>query len=113
MIAELADRQHGVVATWQLREFGFTHNEIRYRAAVGRLHRIYQGVYAVGHRKLTPHGHRMAAVLAYGPDAVISHQTAAANWGIGPAVGDDPRYDANQPAQSPEDPSPRVQPPPR
>jgi hypothetical protein len=37
----------------------------------------------------------MAAVLAYGPDAVISHQTAAANWGIGPAVGDDPRYDAN------------------
>jgi very-short-patch-repair endonuclease len=25
----------------------------------------------------------MAAVLAYGPDAVLSHQTAAANWGIG------------------------------
>ena len=40
MIAELADRQHGVVATWQLREFGFTHNEIRYRAAVGRLRRL-------------------------------------------------------------------------
>ena len=83
MIAELADRQHGVVATWQLREFGFTHNEIRYRAAVGRLHRIYQGVYAVGHRKLTPTATAWRPFSPYGPDAVISHQTAAANWGIG------------------------------
>jgi very-short-patch-repair endonuclease len=83
VIAELADRQHGVVATWQLRELGFTHDAILRRAAAGRLHRIHHGVYAVGRRKLTPHGHRMAAVLAFGPRAVLSHQTAAANWGIG------------------------------
>lgn len=56
---------------------------IQYRVRIGRLHRIHQGVYAVGYRKLTPRGHRMAAALACGPQAVISHQTAAANWGIG------------------------------
>ncbi|MBV8998561.1 MAG: type IV toxin-antitoxin system AbiEi family antitoxin domain-containing protein [Solirubrobacterales bacterium] len=79
----MAARQHGVVATWQLTALGLTYGDIHYRASIGRLHRIHRGVYAVGYRKLTPYGHRMAAVLAYGPDAVISHQTAAANWGIG------------------------------
>ncbi len=85
VIAELADRQHGVVATWQLIALGLTHDEIRYRARIGRLHRIHRGVYAVGYRTLTPKGHRMAAVLAYGPDAVLSHRSAAAHWGIGRA----------------------------
>lgn len=85
LLAELADRQHGVVATWQLCELGFTDREIRYRASLGRLHRIHRGVYAVGYRTLTPKGHRMAAVLAYGPEAVLSHRTAAAHWGIGPS----------------------------
>jgi very-short-patch-repair endonuclease len=82
-IAELADRQHGVVATYQLVALGLTYDEIRYRARTGRLHRIHRGVYAVGYRTLTPKGHRMAAVLAYGPDAVLSHRSAAAHWGIG------------------------------
>jgi predicted transcriptional regulator of viral defense system len=83
LIAELADRQHGVVATWQLLTLGLTHDDIGYRAQTGRLHRIYRGVYAVGHRKLTRQGHRMAAVLAYGPDAVLSHRSAAAHWDLG------------------------------
>lgn len=83
LIAELADRQHGVVATWQLVALGLTHDDIRYRAKIGRLHRIYRGVCAVGHRNLTPKGHRMAAVLACGADAVLSHRSAAAHWGIG------------------------------
>jgi very-short-patch-repair endonuclease len=82
LIAELADRQHGVVAVWQLTALGFTHREILYRASIGRLHRIHRGVYAVGYRTLTPKGHRMAAVLAYGPDAVLSHRSAAAHWGF-------------------------------
>jgi very-short-patch-repair endonuclease/predicted transcriptional regulator of viral defense system len=84
VIAELAERQHGVVAVWQLEARGIAYDAIRYRARTGRLHRIHHGVYAVGYRKLTPHGHRMAAVLAYGPDAVLSHRSAAAQWGIGP-----------------------------
>jgi very-short-patch-repair endonuclease len=83
-IARLADRQHGVVATWQLLALGLTQDDIDYRARIGRLHRIHRGVYAVGYRTLTPKGHRMAAVLAYGPDAVLSHRSAAAHWDIGP-----------------------------
>jgi very-short-patch-repair endonuclease len=83
-VAALADRQHGVVAVWQLIAIGLGEGAIRYREKVGRLHRIHRGVYAVGYRKLTRHGHWMAAVLAYGPDAVLSHRSAAALWGIGP-----------------------------
>ena len=62
---------------------GLGRDAIQHRASIGQLHRIHHGVYAVGHRKLTPQGHRMAAVLAYGPDAVLSHRSAAAHWGIG------------------------------
>jgi hypothetical protein len=79
-IAALADAQHGVVATWQL---GVGGKAIQHRAAKGQLHRKYRGVYAVGRSELTVKGHWMAACLAYGPDAVISHRTAAALWGIG------------------------------
>lgn len=82
-VAALAERQHGVVAVWQLIAIGLGEGAIRYREKVGRLHRIHRGVYAVGYRKLTRHGHWMAAVLAYGPDAVLSHRSAAALWGIG------------------------------
>jgi very-short-patch-repair endonuclease len=83
-IARLADRQHGVVATWQLLAIGLNHHDIYYRARIGRLHRIHRGVYAVGYRVLTRHGHWMAAVLAYGPDALLSYRSAAALWSIGP-----------------------------
>jgi very-short-patch-repair endonuclease len=86
VVATLADRQHGVVASWQLTAIGLGEGAIRYRAKAGRLHRIHRGVYAVGYRKLTRQGHRMAAVLAYGPDAVLSHRSAAAHWGIGSAA---------------------------
>jgi predicted transcriptional regulator of viral defense system len=83
LIAALAEQQHGVVAVWQLLELGLGRGGIQHRVNIGRLHRIHRGVYAVGHRKLTRQGHRMAAVLAYGPDAVLSHWSAAAHWGIG------------------------------
>lgn len=82
LIAEVAARQHGVVALWQLTELGFDERMARRRVALGNFHRIYQGVYAVGHPLLTPHGHRMAAVIACGPDAVLSHRSAAALWGL-------------------------------
>ena len=83
LIAELAERQHGVVASWQLSALGIGRRAIQYRLTVGRLHRIHRGVYAVGYRRLTRKGHRMAAVLAHGPDAVLSHRSAAAHWEIG------------------------------
>jgi hypothetical protein len=43
---------------------------------------LHRGVYAVGHRVLTRHGRWMAAVLACGPTAALSHQTAAAAWDL-------------------------------
>ena len=77
-VAELARRQWGVVAYRQLVGMGFSRREIHYRAAIGRLHRLHRGVYAVGHRVLARRGRWMAAVLACGPDAVLSHRDAAA-----------------------------------
>jgi REase_MTES_1575/Transcriptional regulator, AbiEi antitoxin len=77
-IGALADRQHGVVATWQLIQLGMTERAIKHRVDTGRLHRIHRGVYAVGRRNLTRRGYWMAAVLAYGPKSAISHRTAAA-----------------------------------
>jgi very-short-patch-repair endonuclease len=81
-IAVLAAAQHGVVAMRQLRDLGLGSDAVEYRVKSGRLHRVHHGVYAVGHRKLTREGHWMAAVLAYGPDALLSHRSAAALWGI-------------------------------
>ncbi len=79
-MAELAARQHGVVARRQLMQLGFDAGAIKYRTGLGRLHPLHRGVYAVGHAKLTVHGKWMAAVLACGPGAVLSHRSAAALW---------------------------------
>ena len=79
---ELAGRQHGVVTRRDLEHLGFSPMAIEHRVATGRLHLISRGVYAVGRRELTPHGRWMAAVLACGDDAVLSHRSAAELWGI-------------------------------
>jgi very-short-patch-repair endonuclease/predicted transcriptional regulator of viral defense system len=84
VVARLAERQHGVVAVRQLAAIGISRNAVSARARAGRLHRIHRGVYAVGHPVLTVNGRRMAAVLAAGPGAVLSHASAAALWGIRP-----------------------------
>lgn len=81
-ISELATRQHGVVAWFQLRDAGVSRGLVDFRLAAGRLHIVHRGVYAVGHRELTLEGRRMAAVLALGPTAVLSHHSAAEHWGM-------------------------------
>jgi len=81
---ELAGRQHGVVARRQLLALGFNSREIEHRVARGRLHLITRGVYAVGWPKLAPKRRWMAAVLACGEGALLSHRSAAALWEIGP-----------------------------
>jgi hypothetical protein len=81
-VAELATRQHGVVALWQLRPLGLSATAVRSRVAAGRLHPVHRGVYAVGHPVLAGEGHSMAAVLACGPGAVLSHRSAAEHWGL-------------------------------
>ena len=76
-VAELATRQHGVISRLQLMELGFHRRAIARMLRSGRLHRIHRGVYAVGHRRLTPWSRFMAAVLACGPEALLSHRSAA------------------------------------
>jgi len=81
-IAELAERQHGVVGRDQLVELGLSRHEIDYRLRVARLHALHRGVYAVGQKRLPGEAVWMAAVLAAGPGAALSHRPAAALWGI-------------------------------
>jgi hypothetical protein len=70
------------VAKRQLVHLGFGADAIKRRLSAGRLHLLHRGVYAVGHRRVNQRGHWMAAVLAYGEPAVLSHQSAAALWGL-------------------------------
>ena len=81
-IAALASRQHAVVTRRQLLKLGLTNAEIAYRIKIGRLHRLHRGVYAVGHRPVSRLAYAMAAVLACGPGAVLSHGSAATLWGV-------------------------------
>jgi very-short-patch-repair endonuclease len=83
-IARVAEAQHNVISLTQLKALGISGAGVRKRAANGRLYRIHRGVYAVGHGRLTREGHWMAAVLAYGPSAMLSHRSAAALWGLRP-----------------------------
>jgi predicted transcriptional regulator of viral defense system len=85
-IASLAAKQFGVVSTAQLLGAGLTRRQVDYRLALRRLHTVHRGVYAVGHPLLGPEGHDLAAVLACGRGAVLSHRSAAAHWGVRPSA---------------------------
>ncbi len=72
-----------MVARWQPLELGMGARGIERRVASGRLHPVWRGVYAVGRPELGQRGRWMAATLACGPAAVLSHGSAAALWGFG------------------------------
>jgi very-short-patch-repair endonuclease len=76
-LARLAARQHGVVDLGQLLELGIPLRTIDHWVERGLLHRLYRGVFAVGHRRLTLRGRWMAAVLACGDQALLSHRSSA------------------------------------
>lgn len=94
-LARLFDRQWGVASLAQLRAAGLSADAVERRVRVGHLHRIYRGVYAVGHRALRAEGHRLAAVLACGPGAVLSHRSAASHWEL--LATDQERIDVTAP----------------
>lgn len=82
-LAELANRQHGVVSIRQLTgPLGYSRNAVSRAAREGRLHRLHRGVYAVGHARLSDHGEALAGVLACGSGALLSHYSAGWLWGI-------------------------------
>ena len=82
-LARLAKGQHGVVSIRQLEQkLGYSQSAISRAKAAGWLHRVHRGVYAVGHTDLSLQGRCLAAVLASGPDALLSHYSAGWLWGL-------------------------------
>lgn len=79
---QLTRRQHGVVTRRQLLGLGMSPNAIRSRLRAGRLHRLWPGVYVVGRPDVDRLGRLLGATLACGPDARLSHRSAAELWRI-------------------------------
>jgi very-short-patch-repair endonuclease len=73
-----------MVARRQLLGLGMTETMVKVRLRHGNLHRVHHGVFAYGHRSVTVEGRWMAAVLAFGPGAVLSHRSAGQLWGLVP-----------------------------
>ena len=81
-LGEVARRQWGVLTRAQLTDFGVGDSGLRDWVQSGRLHRLYRGIYAYGHDRLRVEGRWLAAVLACGPGAALSHGSGAALWEI-------------------------------
>ena len=98
VIARMAEQQRGVITAAQMRRLGVSDDAVRARVLSGRLHRVHQSVYAVGHAALALEGRCMAAVLAMGGrpargdsvldhwGAAVSHRSALILWGLLPAA---------------------------
>lgn len=83
-VAEIAGRQHGVIARRQLLAAGLSAAEVNGLVARGHLLILHRGVYAAGHSRIDKYSRWMAAVLASGTDGLLSHRSAAQLWGIAP-----------------------------
>ena len=83
-LVRLAEQQYGVVSRDQMRRLGFKESAIDRRLRAHQLHEVWNGVYSLGHRVIPREGRWLAAVLASGPHAVLSHWSAAALWMIRP-----------------------------
>jgi hypothetical protein len=79
-LVSLAEGQGGVIHRNQLLAAGVSGSTISRWEAAGRLHRLYESVYAIGHRAIAEQGKLYAGLLFVGPDAVLSHSTAASWW---------------------------------
>jgi very-short-patch-repair endonuclease len=79
-VARVAALQHGAITRQQLTELGMGRGAIATRLKNGRLHCLHRGVYAVGHAAPNEARDFMAAVLASGEGAALSHQSAVVLW---------------------------------
>lgn len=84
VLAELGKAQHGLVSRRQLLDLGIGRRAIGGRLQRGALHPTHRGVYAVGCALLTQQARWMAATLAMGPEASLSHRSAGDLWRIVP-----------------------------
>jgi very-short-patch-repair endonuclease len=81
-LQRLATEQHGILTRSQLLHAGVGSKHVDHWIKTGRLIQMHRGVYALGHMPPSPHARSMAAVLACGPDAALSHRSAAKLWGL-------------------------------
>jgi predicted transcriptional regulator of viral defense system len=81
-VAERAAAEWSVLSLDELHTCGLSSDQVTHRLRKGWLHRVYPGVYAVGHPALAIQGKLLAAVKCIGQDAVLSHFSAAALWGF-------------------------------
>jgi len=88
-VAWLAGEQLGLVTTLQLQTAGVTRGSIESRRGRGLLHGVFRGVHLVGHKVLLPGALELAAVLACGGRALVSHHSAAALYGLPVAPADE------------------------
>jgi hypothetical protein len=83
-IQNAAGRRKGLITRRQLEEIGLSSAMIDRRVTTSRLHRKHRGVYVVGRADLPIEGELLAAALAIGEDAILSHFAAAFLWGFWP-----------------------------
>lgn len=84
-LAQVAGLQRAMVHRSQLRALGITQGSYEHRVRAGALHRVFPSVLSVVHPIFEPLAHETAALLYAGHDALLSHETAAALWGLAPA----------------------------
>lgn len=85
-LRELLDAQAGVLGRWQASALGLDIQAVEAMVRNGRWQRIYHGVYAAFTGPLPREAQLWAAVMRAGPEAMLSHQTAAELDGFAPRV---------------------------
>jgi very-short-patch-repair endonuclease len=81
-LQRLASDQHGILTRSQLLHAGVGPRTIDRWIQTGRLTVLHRGVFALGYLPPSPHARAMAAVLACGRGAVLSHRSAAQLYGL-------------------------------
>jgi len=83
-IAEIAASQFGLITRCQLFDLGLSRAHVDKSLRLGRVVAVHRGVYAIAYRPLTRLAPYMAAVLAAGEGALLSHHSASGVWGLRP-----------------------------
>ena len=97
-LGRLAGCQRGIVTRAQLLNAGLSASSIDKRVKDGWLNRLHRGVYRVG-PVAAPGAAEMAAVLACGEGAVLSHRSAAGLWKLLPYPAGNPPLEVTVPAR--------------
>jgi very-short-patch-repair endonuclease len=82
LCADLARSQHGVISRSQALRIGLSSDAIARRLSRGRWETLYPRVYRVSGAPPSWRQTLFGACLWTGPDAVASHRSAAALWGL-------------------------------